>query len=159
MFDDAEQYDETLLSTDAGPDDDAVRVAAHPREHLQRIGADLPRATLANWMIQAGILIQPLINLLQDRLLSEDVVQMDEMPVQVLKGPARRWCCISTIRDGVPGLLSACCKALISELQGYTSNLATRSASPILICRLPPNWKWPRLIAAIPMGYSRYFNG
>ncbi|PKL94493.1 MAG: IS66 family transposase, partial [Gammaproteobacteria bacterium HGW-Gammaproteobacteria-8] len=35
---------------------------------LQRIGVDLPRATLANWMIQAGTLIQPLINLLRDRL-------------------------------------------------------------------------------------------
>ena len=38
---------------------------------LQRIGVDIPRATLANWMIRAGILIQPLINLMQDRLLAE----------------------------------------------------------------------------------------
>ena len=52
---------------------------------LQRIGVDIPRATLANWMIQAGTLIQPVINLLQDRLLSGDIVQMDETPVQVLK--------------------------------------------------------------------------
>ena len=37
---------------------------------LRRIGVELPRATLANWMIQAGTLIQPLINLLQDRLLA-----------------------------------------------------------------------------------------
>ena len=29
---------------------------------LTRIGVDIPRATLANWMIQAGALIQPLIN-------------------------------------------------------------------------------------------------
>ncbi len=52
---------------------------------LQRIGVDIPRATLANWMIQAGHLIQPLINLLQDRLLSYDILQMDETPVQGLK--------------------------------------------------------------------------
>lgn len=52
---------------------------------LQRIGVDIPRATLANWMIRAGSLIQPVINLLQDRLLSYDIVQMDETPVQVLK--------------------------------------------------------------------------
>ena len=52
---------------------------------LQRIGVDLPRATLANWMIQAGQLIQPLINLMHDRLLSHDIIQMDETPVQVLK--------------------------------------------------------------------------
>jgi transposase len=52
---------------------------------LQRIGVDIPRATLANWMIRAGALIQPLINLMQDRLLAYDVIQMDETTVQVLK--------------------------------------------------------------------------
>jgi transposase len=56
---------------------------------LSRIGVDLPRATLANWMIQAGTLIQPLINLLRDRLLAYDVLQMDETPVQVLKEPGK----------------------------------------------------------------------
>jgi len=57
---------------------------------LQRIGVDIPRATLANWMIQAGHLIQPLINLLHERLLSYDIVQMDETTVQVLKEPGRK---------------------------------------------------------------------
>jgi len=57
---------------------------------LSRIGVDLPRATLANWMIQAGQLIQPVINLLRDRLLAYDVLQMDETPVQVLQEPGRR---------------------------------------------------------------------
>jgi transposase len=52
---------------------------------LQRIGVDIPRATLASWMIRAGTLIQPLINLLQDRLLAYDIIQMDETTVQVLK--------------------------------------------------------------------------
>jgi len=52
---------------------------------LQRIGVDIPRATLANWMIKAGHLVQPLINLMQDRLLSHDIIQMDETTVQVLK--------------------------------------------------------------------------
>lgn len=54
---------------------------------LQRIGVDIPRATLANWMIQAGTLIQPLINLLRDRLLAYDILQMDETTVRVLKEP------------------------------------------------------------------------
>ena len=57
---------------------------------LQRIGVELPRATLANWMIKAGHLIQPLINLLQERLLSYDIIQMDETTVQVLKEPGRK---------------------------------------------------------------------
>jgi len=51
---------------------------------LRRIGVELPRATLANWMIQAGTLIQPVINLLRDRLLDYDILQMDETTVQVL---------------------------------------------------------------------------
>ena len=56
---------------------------------LKRIGVELPRATLANWMIQAGTLIQPLINLLRDCLLAYDILQMDETPVQVLKEPGK----------------------------------------------------------------------
>ncbi len=51
---------------------------------LQRIGVDIPRATLANWMIHTGTLIQPVINLLRERLLSYDLIQMDETTVQVL---------------------------------------------------------------------------
>ena len=57
---------------------------------LQRIGVDIPRATLANWMIQAGHLIQPLINLLHDQLMSYDILQMDETTVQVLKESGRK---------------------------------------------------------------------
>jgi len=56
---------------------------------LKRIGVELPRATLANWMIQAGTLIQPLINLMRDRLLAYDILQMDETPVQVLSEPGK----------------------------------------------------------------------
>ena len=56
---------------------------------LNRIGTQLPRATLANWMIQVGTLIQPVINLLRDRLLAYDIIQMDETPVQVLKEPGK----------------------------------------------------------------------
>ena len=56
---------------------------------LQRIGVAIPRATLAAWMIKAGILIQPLINLMRDRLLGYDILQMDETTVQVLKEPGK----------------------------------------------------------------------
>lgn len=57
---------------------------------LQRIGVEIPRATLANWMIKAGQLVQPLINLMQDRLLSHDIIQMDETTVQVLKESGKK---------------------------------------------------------------------
>lgn len=56
---------------------------------LQRIGVELPRATLANWMIQAGTLIQPIINLLRDHLLAYDILRMDETTVQVLQEPGK----------------------------------------------------------------------
>ena len=56
---------------------------------LQRIGVTIPRSTLANWMIRAGQLIQPVINLLRDHLLAYDIVQMDETTVQVLKEPGK----------------------------------------------------------------------
>jgi len=57
---------------------------------LQRIGVDIPRATLANWMIQTGNLIQPVINLLRDRLLCYDILHMDETTVQVLNEPNKK---------------------------------------------------------------------
>jgi transposase/uncharacterized coiled-coil protein SlyX len=52
---------------------------------LKRAGIDLPRATLANWMLKLGELVVPLINLLRDSVLEYGVVQMDETTVQVLK--------------------------------------------------------------------------
>ena len=57
---------------------------------FQRLGADLPRATFANWMVQCGQLIQPLINLMRDQLLAGPLIQMDETRVQVLKEPEDR---------------------------------------------------------------------
>ena len=57
---------------------------------LQRIGVEIPRATLANWMIQSGNLIQPIINLLRDRLLTYDILHMDETTVQVLDEPNKK---------------------------------------------------------------------
>lgn len=51
-----------------------------------RLGIELPRATMARWMIQLGDThVVPLINLLNDQLLSSTLIHMDETPVQVLK--------------------------------------------------------------------------
>lgn len=54
---------------------------------LNRAGVDIPRNTLANWMIKSGELIQPLINLLEDKLLAYPVMHCDETTLQVLKEP------------------------------------------------------------------------
>ena len=53
----------------------------------ERLDVSLPRATLANWTIAAGELVQPLINVLKDYQHQSSVFHMDETPVQVLKEP------------------------------------------------------------------------
>ncbi|MDH5259724.1 MAG: transposase, partial [Gammaproteobacteria bacterium] len=51
---------------------------------LNRHGADVSRATLANWMIKLSQQLQPLINLLRDHLLAGPLIYADETPLQVL---------------------------------------------------------------------------
>ncbi|MGH9486039.1 MAG: IS66 family transposase, partial [Terriglobales bacterium] len=54
-----------------------------------RLGITLDRTNLAHWMVQAGQLVQPLINLLGDQWAAQPVVHMDETPVQVLHEPGK----------------------------------------------------------------------
>jgi len=56
---------------------------------FQRLGIDLPRASLAHWMVKTGELVQPLVNLLRDDLLASCFVQCDETRYQVLKEPGK----------------------------------------------------------------------
>lgn len=57
---------------------------------LSRSGIKIPRNTLANWMIKAGDLIQPLINLLEDKQLAYPVMHCDETTVQILDEPDKK---------------------------------------------------------------------
>lgn len=59
-------------------------------EIFKRLGIQLDRSNLANWMIKSGELVQPLINLLQDHLLARSLVHMDETTVQVLNEPDKK---------------------------------------------------------------------
>jgi len=54
---------------------------------LKRAGIELPRATLANWMIRCAELLIPLMNMLRDRLFEAKLIHMDETPIQVLREP------------------------------------------------------------------------
>ena len=54
---------------------------------FKRIGVELDRTTLANWMIKVGQLTQPLINRLQEIACEQNVLHMDETPLQVLNEP------------------------------------------------------------------------
>ncbi len=56
---------------------------------LGRHGIDLSRQTLARWVIECGEWLQPLVNLMRDRLLESRVVHCDETRLQVLKEPDR----------------------------------------------------------------------
>jgi transposase len=57
---------------------------------LRRLGIDLPRATLANWMIKSGQLVVPLVNLIREQLVGGDYVLCDETRFQVLKETGKR---------------------------------------------------------------------
>jgi len=52
---------------------------------FERHGVSLPRATQAAWIIALAERVQPLINLMDERLRESGYIRMDETPVQVLK--------------------------------------------------------------------------
>lgn len=56
-------------------------------EIFKRIGIEMDRGTLANWMVKCGQLVQPLINLIHEKILEQDFLHMDETQVQVLNEP------------------------------------------------------------------------
>lgn len=56
---------------------------------LGRHGVDIPRQALARWVIQCGEHLQPLLNLMRDRLMESRVTHCNETRVQVLKEPDR----------------------------------------------------------------------
>ena len=59
-------------------------------EIFKRIGIELDRSNLANWMVKCGELIQPFINLLHEQLLERPLLHMDETTLQVLNEPGKQ---------------------------------------------------------------------
>ena len=57
---------------------------------FSRHGAELTRGTMASWVVRLGELVQPLVNLLSERLLDGNYLQMDETKVQVLREQGKR---------------------------------------------------------------------
>lgn len=82
-------------------------VPLHRQEkQLERIGLQIPRNTMARWVIQLAELVLPLINLMEDLIRAGPVIQCDETPHQVLKELNRRAQQLSYIwvrRGGMPG--------------------------------------------------------
>jgi transposase len=56
---------------------------------FERLGVDISRSTLANWMIQAAERCGPLIELLEQEIRGGPVINIDESPLQVLNEPGR----------------------------------------------------------------------
>ncbi len=56
---------------------------------FSRIGVELDRSSLANWMIKCGVLVQLLINRILECLLEHNIIHMDETQVQVLNEPGK----------------------------------------------------------------------
>lgn len=59
-------------------------------EILTRQGIELPRSTMARWMIKAAFACRPLINVLNDRLIECDYAACDESHLQVLNEKGRK---------------------------------------------------------------------
>ena len=58
-------------------------------EMFKRIGIELNRSNLANWMVKVGDLVQPLIDHLKHHLQQQSVLHMDETTLQVLDEPGK----------------------------------------------------------------------
>ena len=103
-------------------------------EAFERIGATLPRQTLARWMVRCGAeLVVPLVNLLRDELLAGPYIHMDETTVQVLDEPGREaqstswlWCQVGgsaehpiLLFDYDPSRSGEVPKRLLGDFAGY----------------------------------------
>jgi transposase len=62
----------------------------HRQESIfKRMEVDIPRNTLANWMMRSGELMTPLITQLDSEIRRGKIIQCDETPLQVLNEPDR----------------------------------------------------------------------
>lgn len=57
---------------------------------FKRLNIKISRTNMANWMIKCGTLIQPLINMMQDRLYEQPCINIDETTLQVLKESGKK---------------------------------------------------------------------
>ena len=58
-------------------------------KQFERIGVELSRRTMADWMIAASQACAPLMKILEGRLRSGPLLQLDETTVQVMDEPGR----------------------------------------------------------------------
>ena len=61
----------------------------HQEKQLIRLGVKVSRTSMCKWAMQAALSCQPLLNLLEDEVLSSHFINIDETPLQVLQEPGR----------------------------------------------------------------------
>jgi transposase len=68
---------------------------------LKRMGVEIPRNTLCDWVMKCSKLLTPLYELIKDDLLEAKYMQVDETPVKVLKQKSKHymWCYLSKAPD------------------------------------------------------------
>lgn len=59
------------------------------KQFKQRFGVDISRQQMANWLILLKPKLQPLLNLLKDEIIDDDIASMDATQLQVLREPGR----------------------------------------------------------------------
>lgn len=106
-------------------------------QELKRMGIEISRQTMSNWMIQASDRwLSPFYNRLRDHLLEQKILHADETTLQVLKEPGRSVSSPSymwlyrTARDGLPIILydyqtTRAAKHPIKFLKGFKGYLHT----------------------------------
>ena len=58
-------------------------------KHFERLGIELPRANLSNWVLKGGELLEPIYNRMHEMLLEHDILCADETSVQVIREDGR----------------------------------------------------------------------
>jgi transposase len=59
-------------------------------KHFERMGIELPRANLSNWMLKGGEMLEPVFDCMHKRLLNLDIAHADETTLQVLHETGRK---------------------------------------------------------------------
>ncbi|ETI64613.1 transposase IS66 [Sphingobium sp. C100] len=98
-------------------------------EILARMGADIPRSTLADWCGKAMRTLLPLIERIESSVLASDVIHADDTPIQVLDHTRRAKGLGKGVRQG--------------RIWGYVCDQRPWNGPqpPGVVYRFAPNWK------------------
>jgi transposase len=98
-------------------------------EILARMGADIPRSTLADWCGKAMRTLQPLIERIEASVLASTVIHADDTPIQVLDHTRRAKGLGKGVKQG--------------RIWGYVCDQRPWNgpAPPGVVYRFAPNWK------------------